>query len=154
MNTPAATFASERQLLDALTGVLKEEQRLLVAADAEGVAGITPRKIQLVQQLAAEAAVRHRALAAAGFAGGETGMEPWLAAQGPDVRTQWESLLEATREAKELNRVNGMLINKHMAHGQQLLAELGANEAGGNAAVYGPAGMAIGSGPSKKFVVG
>lgn len=154
MNNPASTFASERQLLDSLTALLKEEQRLLVAADAEGVAGITPRKTQLVQQLATEAAQRHRALAAAGFTGGEAGMDPWLAAQASaDVRAQWESLLDAAREAKELNRVNGMLINKHLAHGQQLLAELGANE-GGNAAVYGPGGLTIGSGPSKKFVVG
>src|SRR5690242_4806306 len=100
MNTPASTFASERQLLDSLTGLMKEEQRLLVAADAEGVAAITPRKTQLVQQLATEAALRHRALAAAGFAAGEAGMEPWLAAHGSaDVRTQWDSLLEAAREA-------------------------------------------------------
>ncbi len=155
MNTPASTFATERQLLDSLTALLKEEQRLLVAADAEGVSAITPRKTQLVQQLATEAAVRHRALAAAGFAGGEAGMDPWLAAQGAgDVRTQWESLLEAAREAKELNRVNGMLINKHMANGQQQLVELGVTEAGGNAAVYGPGGLSIGAGPSKKFVVG
>lgn len=155
MTTPASTFATERQLLDSLTGVLKEEQRLLVAADAEGVAGITPRKTQLVQQLATEATQRHRALAAAGFTGGEADMAPWLAAHGStEVRSQWDSLLEAAREAKELNRVNGMLINKHMANGQQQLVELGVTEAGGNAAVYGPGGLAIGSGPSKKFVVG
>jgi flagella synthesis protein FlgN len=154
MTNPASTFATERQLLDSLTGLLKEEQRLLVAADAEGVAGITPRKTQLVQQLATEAAQRHRALGAAGFVAGEAGMEPWLAAQGSsEVRAQWDALLDAAREAKELNRVNGMLINKQMAHGQQQLAELGVTD-GGNAAVYGPGGLTIGAGPSKRFVIG
>ncbi|MGZ5201919.1 MAG: flagella synthesis protein FlgN [Telluria sp.] len=155
MNSPASTLASERQLLATLTELLKEEQRVLVAADADSVAQITPRKTQLVQQLAAQAAVRHRALGAAGFEAAEAGMEPWLAAQGAtDVRVEWEQLLDATREAKELNRVNGMLINKQLAYNQQKLGELGANGPDGGAAVYGPGGLTIGSGPSKRFVVG
>lgn len=155
MTHPAATLASERQLLDSLTGLLKEEQRLLVAADAEGVAALSPQKMQLVQQLASQAALRHRALAAAGFAAGEAGMDPWLAAQGTDqVRADWNSLLDATREAKELNRVNGMLINKHLANGQQKLTELGVGAQGGEASVYGPGGLTISAGPSKRFVVG
>jgi flagella synthesis protein FlgN len=155
MNSPASTLASERQLVATLTELLKEEQRVLVAADADSVAGITPRKIQLVQQLAAQAAIRHRALGAAGFESAEAGMEPWLAAQGtPAVRTEWEQLLDATREAKELNRVNGMLINKQLAYNQQKLAEIGANAPGGDAAVYGPGGLTIGSGPSKRFIAG
>ena len=155
MNNPASTFASERQLLDSLTGLLKEEQRLLVAADAEGVAGITPRKTQLVQQLATEAAQRHRALAAAGFAGGEAGMEPWLAAHGTaDVRAQWESLLDAAREAKELNRVNGMLINKQMTHTQVVLNAMRTPAGGADTGVYGPGGQTGSGGPSRRFVVG
>jgi flagellar biosynthesis protein FlgN len=155
MNSPASTLASERQLVASLTELLKEEQRVLVAADADSVAGITPRKIQLVQQLAAQAAVRHRALGAAGFEAAETGMEPWLATHGSAaVHTEWEQLLDATREAKELNRVNGMLINKQLAYNQQKLAEIGANAPGGDAAVYGPGGLTIGSGPSKRFIAG
>jgi flagella synthesis protein FlgN len=155
MNSPASTLASERQLLATLTELLKEEQSVLVAADADSVAGITPRKTQLVQQLAAQAAIRHRALGAAGFEAAETGMEPWLAAHGSDeVRAEWEQLLDATREAKELNRVNGMLINKQLAYNQQKLTELGASAPGGEAAVYGPGGLTIGGGPSKRFVVG
>jgi flagellar biosynthesis protein FlgN len=155
MNSPASTLASERQLLATLTELLQEEQRVLVAADADSVATITPRKIQLVQQLAAQAAIRHRALGAAGFESAEAGMEPWLAAQNStDVRAEWEQLLDATREAKELNRINGMLINKQLAYNQQKLAELGTDAPGGNAAVYGPGGLTIGAGPSKRFVIG
>jgi flagella synthesis protein FlgN len=155
MNSPASTLASERQLLATLTGLLKEEQRVLVAADADSVAEITPRKTQIVQQLAAQAAIRHRALGAAGFEAAETGMDPWLAAQGSaEVRAEWEQLLDATREAKELNRVNGMLINKQLAYNQQKLAELGVNSPDGNTVVYGPGGLTIGGGPSRRFVVG
>jgi flagellar biosynthesis protein FlgN len=154
MAGPGTTFAAERQLLASLTVALQEEQRLLIAADADGLMATTPGKNQLVQQLAGLASERHRALGAAGFAAGEAGMEPWLAAQGDAaVRAEWTSLLDATREAKELNRVNGMLINKHLANNQAALAEL-RPAAGAEAAVYGPGGMTLTGGPSKRFVIG
>jgi flagella synthesis protein FlgN len=80
-------------------------------------------------------------------------MEPWLAVGGSDeLRAQWNSLLDLTREAKELNRVNGMLVNKQLAHTQGMLNELRPAAAG--AGVYGPGGQALGSGPSRRFVVG
>lgn len=153
--TPDSTLAAERQLLASLTELLREEQRLLVAADADALLQVTPRKNQLVQQLAAQAVERHRLLSQAGFEGAEAGMEPWLAAHGASgARTEWEQLLAAAREAKELNRVNGMLINKHMAHNQQVLAELRPEGANADSTVYGPGGLSFGAGPSKRFVLG
>ncbi|GAB3421987.1 flagellar protein FlgN [Massilia agilis] len=153
--TPDSTLAAERQLLASLTELLREEQRLLVAADADALSQVTPRKNQLVQQLAAQAVERHRLLSQAGFEAAEAGMEPWLAAHGTaSARAEWEQLLEAAREAKELNRVNGMLINKHMAHNQQVLAELRPQGAHADSTVYGPGGLTFGGGPSKRFVLG
>jgi flagella synthesis protein FlgN len=155
MSGPETTLPAERQLLASLTVALQGEQRLLVAADADGLMQATPAKNQLVQQLAGLAAERHRALGAAGFEAGEAGMEAWLAAQGSDgVRGEWAALLDATREAKELNRVNGMLINKHLANNQAALAALRPAEGGADAAVYGPGGMTVAVGPSKRFVLG
>jgi flagella synthesis protein FlgN len=155
MSGPGITLAAERQLLASLTVALQEEQRLLIAADADGLQQATPGKNQLVMQLAGLAGERHRALAAAGFEAGEAGMEPWLAAQGTDaVRGEWAALLDATREAKELNRVNGMLINKHLANNQAALAALRPAEGAADAAVYGPGGLTLGVGPSKRFVLG
>jgi flagella synthesis protein FlgN len=154
MAGPETTLAAERQLLASLTVALQDEQRLLIAADADGLLQVTPGKNQLVQQLATLAGERHRALGAAGFEAGEAGMEPWLAAHGTDaVRGEWTALLDAAREAKELNRVNGMLINKHLANNQAALAEL-RPQAGAGTAVYGPGGMTLTGGPSKRFVVG
>jgi flagella synthesis protein FlgN len=155
MATPDTTLAAERQLLASLTELLHEEQRVLVAADADSLLELTARKTQLVQQLAAQAAERHRQLGAAGFEAAEAGMEPWLAAHGSAAaQTDWLQLLDAARDAKELNRINGMLINKHMAHNQQLLGALGAQAAEADSAVYGPGGLTIGAGPSKRFVLG
>jgi flagella synthesis protein FlgN len=154
MASPRTTLAGEQQLLDALVDLLKQEQALLVAANADALAALTPQKSKQVQELAALSAERHRLLGAAGFAAAEAGMGPWLDAHGdPDARAAWERVLELTRAAKELNRLNGVLINKQLAHNQQVLAAL--QPAGAPAAaVYGPGGQALGGTRSKGFVLG
>jgi flagella synthesis protein FlgN len=53
-------------------------------------------------------------------------------------------LLAHTREAKELNRINGMLINRQMGHTQGALQTLRA------APVYGPSDHTS-SGPGRRF---
>ena len=149
-SSPVTTLATEQQHVSSLLELMKHEQTLLVAADADGLADLTPRKNALLQQLAELSAQRHAALLAAGCEGAEAGMEPWLAVSGnEDSRAEWETLLELARQAKELNRVNGMLINKQLAHNQGVLNALrmpAGAEAGG---VYGASGQTMGSGPSK-----
>lgn len=153
--SPISTVSQEQQHVSSLIALMKQEQQLLVAADADGLAELTPRKNTLLQALAALSAQRHAALLAAGCEGAEAGMEPWLAMSGnAEARAQWEALLALAREAKELNRVNGMLINKQLAHNQGVLNALrmpAGAEAGG---VYGASGQALGSGPSKRYVIG
>ncbi|MCD2515643.1 flagellar protein FlgN [Massilia sp. G4R7] len=155
--SPISTVSQEQQHLGSLIELMKQEQTLLVAADADGLAELTPRKNSLLQQLGELSSQRHAALVAAGCEGAETGMEPWLAVSGnPDARAQWEALLDLARQAKELNRVNGMLINKQLAHNQGVLNALrmpagaGADVGG----VYGASGQTLGSGPSKRYVIG
>jgi flagella synthesis protein FlgN len=82
------------------------------------------KKVQLVQELAELSRLRHgrwrRRVPRRG-----SGMEPWLAVAGQRRAARlWKQLLALTREAKELNRVNGMLINKQMAHNQTVLNAL------------------------------
>ncbi len=153
--SPISTVTEEQQHVSALIDLMKQEQQFLVAADADGLATLTPRKNSLLQALADLSAQRHAALVAAGCEGSEAGMEPWLAVSGSEeARSQWETLLGLAREAKELNRVNGMLINKQLAHNQGVLNALrmpAGAEAGG---VYGSSGQAVGAGPSKRYVVG
>ncbi|MGJ7914649.1 flagella synthesis protein FlgN [Massilia sp. LXY-6] len=151
--SPGASLRDEQQLIASIVELMKTEQQFLVSADADGLSTITPKKLQLAQKAAELSRLRHRALGAAGFLAGEGGMEPWLAVGGNDeLRTQWNRLLELTREAKELNRVNGMLVNKQLAHTQGMLNTLRPAAAG--AGVYGPGGQAMPAGPSRRFVVG
>lgn len=154
ITSPGATLRDEQQLIGSMVELMKTEQKLLVGADVDGLANLTPSKLQLAQRAALLSRTRHKALGAAGFTAAETGMEPWLAVSGSDdLRGQWNRLLTLTREAKELNRVNGMLINKQLAHTQTVLTELRgptANPGG----VYGSGGQTQFGGPSRRFVIG
>jgi len=155
MTLPNATLTSEHERIAALVDLMKQEQQLLVAADADALGELTPRKVALVQELAQLSRQRHGALGAAGFIAAETGMEPWLAARGDDAaRAAWSQLLAATAEAKELNRVNGMLLNRQMAHNQTVLNALRTPAAAPESTLYGAKGQTFGSAPSRRFVLG
>ena len=155
MTRPNATFPAEHERIAALVELMKQEQQFLVAADADGLAGLTARKAALVQELAQLSRQRHGALGSAGFLASEGGMEPWLAAHGDDEsRGAWSALLALTADAKELNRVNGMLINRQMAHNQTVLNALRTPTAAPEATLYGAKGQTFGSAPSRRFVLG
>jgi flagellar biosynthesis protein FlgN len=152
--SPGATLRDEQQLIASIVELMKTEQQLLVSADADGLSNLTPKKLQLAQQAAGLSRMRHKALGAAGFTAGEAGMEPWLAVgDSGAARAEWQRLLEITRQAKELNRVNGMLVNKQLAHAQGALNAL-RGEQGGAASVYGPGGQTSGFGTSRRYAVG
>ena len=152
--SPGATLRDEQQVIGSIVELMKTEQQLLISADADGLSTITPNKLQLAQRAATLSRVRHKALAAAGFPAGEAGMEPWLAVGGNDEqRAEWNRLLELTREAKEINRVNGMLVNRQLSQAQAALNEL-RGQAGNAAGVYGPGGQTMSAGPSRRFAIG
>jgi flagella synthesis protein FlgN len=155
MTSPITTLRDEQQLITSLVDLMKQEQQFLVSADSDGLNTITPQKSALVQQAAALASQRHKALGAAGFPAREAGMEDFLTSSKDDnARALWLALLERTREAKELNRVNGMLINKQMTNTQVVLNAMRTPAGAADTGVYGPGGQTSGGGPSRRFVVG
>jgi flagella synthesis protein FlgN len=96
-------------------------------------------------------------LGAAGFTGQDAGMEPWLASAGADAAegaSVWQDLLDKTRAAKELNRVNGMLITKQLSHNQVLINAMRTPTAAADAGVYNPSGQTSFGGPSRRYVLG
>jgi flagella synthesis protein FlgN len=155
MTSPATTLRDEQQTIASLIDMMQQEQQFLIRADSEGLAGLTPNKAALVQQMAALASRRHQALAGSGFAANESGMVTWLAAHSDDsIRGEWRELLARTADAKELNRINGMLINKQMNHTQVAINAMRMPAGGAETGVYGPSGQAAAAGPSRRFVVG
>ena len=155
ISSPTQTLAAEHQHLSALVALMKQEQQMLVALDADALTELTPKKNALVADLATLSRQRHGALAAAGCEGSEAGMEPWLAVGGNgSAREQWETMLVTAREAKELNRVNGMLINRQLAHNQGVLNAMRTPTNAPAGAIYGASGQTLGVGASKRYVVG
>ncbi|HAT30324.1 MAG TPA: flagellar biosynthesis protein FlgN [Janthinobacterium sp.] len=150
---PMNSLTEEYGLMTELFDLMQQEQALLVAADIDGLTELTARKTPLVQRLAQLSRSRHAALGAAGHPAREEGMNDWLAAEGDEAAAAlWSQLLEVTRAAKELNRVNGMLVNKHLAHTQGALNTLRPPAQAGN--FYGPSGQTTSSSSSRRFVIG
>lgn len=82
-------------------------------------------------------------------------MEAWIAASGnDDIAQAWTALLDTTREAKECNRVNGMLINKQLTMTQVALNAMRTPTGSSDAGFYGANGQTTAGGPSRSFVVG
>lgn len=153
--SPYQTLAAEHQHLDALVALMKQEQQSLVSLDADTLNELTQRKNALLSDLSNLSRQRHAALAAAGCEASEAGMEPWLASGGnAEIRGQWERMLDTARAAKELNRVNGMLINKQLAHNQGVLNALRTPTNAPAGAIYGASGQTLGVGASKRYVIG
>jgi flagella synthesis protein FlgN len=154
--TPLNSLREEEHIMSTLLDVLRQEQQLLVKAEIDSLQAVTTRKTALVTQMTLLSAQRHRALGKAGFPAQESGMDAWIAASGEardESATLWQALLEHTREAKELNRINGMLINKQMGHTQGALQALRPQGAAQNN-FYGPGGMSTTLPRSRGFLAG
>lgn len=149
------TLQDELKLIDCLIDLMKQEQQFLVAANTDGLATLSPLKTQLVEQAAAQAGQRHASLKADGCEGSESGMDAWVARMNnPAVSTLWQQVLDKTREAKELNRVNGLLINKQMMHNQILIQAMRTPADAADTGFYGPSGQTTPITGKRRLVVG
>lgn len=151
-NSPADGLGEEFNAGKALLQLLKQEQELLISADVDALTKVTEEKTKMIARMGELAQRRHRNLAAAGFEASESGMQKWLKNAAPAAGKSWNELLDLTRQAKEQNRVNGMLIGQHMARTQNALNVLQGTPQGGN--LYGPNGQAASKSSSRKLVVG
>ena len=155
MASPIHTVRDEFSLINTLIELMKQEQRLLVAADTDGLTAVTAQKSQLVTQMAALSKTRHQQLAQAGFPAEDAGMTGWLERSADkDAASLWQDLLAATRQAKELNRVNGMLISKQLNNTHTLINAMRTPAGAADTGVYGPTGQTSISQPSRRFVAG
>lgn len=152
-NSPADSLKEEFATGQTLLQLLQQEQELLIQADIDGLTKVTEEKTKAVTRMTELAQRRHRALATAGFEASESGMEAWMKnPAAAAARASWNDLLALARQAKELNRTNGLLIGKHMARNQNALSILQGTPQGGN--MYGPDGQSAGKASSRKLVIG
>lgn len=153
--SPADSLSEELQAVHALTQLLQQEQEQLIAADIDAITALTEPKAKAAVRMAELAAGRHKRLAKAGFEASEIGMQAWLAspAASAAANQSWRELIALAEAGKELNRVNGTLINKQMVRNQNVLNILQhGNVQGSN--VYGPDGQTASKSISRHFVAG
>jgi flagella synthesis protein FlgN len=150
--SPATGLSAETDAMRALRALLEREQASLSAGDADGCAALLDEKARLVAAMAEHASRRHRQLFEAGFPADERGMQAWLAGAPPALCAGWEALMAVTRDAHELNRINGLLLGQLAARNRRALEALGAADAG--PALYGPAGQTDYAVPRTARVIG
>ncbi|HEX7650131.1 MAG TPA: flagellar protein FlgN [Noviherbaspirillum sp.] len=152
--SPADSLQEELKVATKLLELLSNEQDCLVSADAERLVVLSDEKAQLVMRMSELALRRHAALGAMGLSASESGMQAWL--QEPQAQqaagSTWKALLEIAGKAKELNRVNGLLIGQHMTRNQQALNILQGAPAAG--AMYGPDGQNASATSTRRLVIG
>ena len=121
----------ERAALQALLPLLREEQALLISGKVDELANLVAEKAKIVTRMGELANARHAKLAEAGFEPGEAGMRAWLSSNtAPQVQQAWAETLPAIQAAKEVNRVNGLLIGRHLSKCQQSINALMGNDGG------------------------
>lgn len=149
----ADLLAGEIREVGGFIELLREEQKLLASAGhADALLPIAERKSEFASKLRAIGEQRERFLASQRCKPGREGMEAYLAAapDGDALRTQWQRLVAAAKEARALNETNGKLIAVHWQHNQQALAAL--MSAADNAVVYGPDGQQTGASAGRRFL--
>lgn len=154
MISPADTLKDEHQAAASLLQLLEKEQAQLIGANIEELSALTEEKAGIVEKMTKLAERRHQTLAAAGLTANEAGMQTWLknTAKAADTQKLWNDLLALARSAKELNRLNGLLIAQYMARNQVALHTLHAPAQGSH--FYGPDGQATARTTTRSLVVG
>lgn len=135
------SFEQDAKLANALLATIRSEQSALVRADIDAIEALLDEKSEVLQRMNVVVLNRYDALAANGFEPNEIGMSEWLKKQAkPALNEAWAVLKKTLIQAKELNRLNGILINKQFNLNQQLLNHLQGNSGVGD--VYGRNGQA------------
>jgi flagellar biosynthesis protein FlgN len=142
------SFEQDARLVNKLLEVLSREQSSLVMADIDAIEALIEEKSVLLQSINLTVKSRYDALASKGLAASEVGMVEWLKQHGnAAMNASWEVFQRALNQAKEMNRLNGMLISKHFSRNQQLLNHLQGNS--GVVDGYGRNGQAQAQSPSR-----
>lgn len=146
--TSSAEAARLHTILEAEAGSIQQfvellalEQTALANGETDGLPGFAAQKNTLAAHLNRLAEERSRLLAQKGFSPDKSGIEAWCArhAGAKNEIQLWSDILELATRARELNRLNGVLIKTRMQHNAKALEILlGESNA---LRLYGPDGQ-------------
>ncbi|MFT3851062.1 MAG: flagellar protein FlgN [Propionivibrio sp.] len=134
------TIDGEATLLAEFVELLQREQASLAQGAADDLPQLADRKNSLVIQLNQLSAQRAIILEAHGLSADRAGIDAWCV-QVPDVGVAdtWQKVLQLAAKARELNRVNGELIQIRMQFTSKALEAL--SGAKNSLELYGPDGQ-------------
>ena len=151
-STQLISFEQDAKLLSQLLEVLTREQSGLVVVDIDVIEALMGEKSVLLQNISITAKRRYDVLAKKGFAASEAGMVDWLKQHANAATNQsWADFQKILSQAKEMNRLNGMLIGRHFNRNQQLLNHLQGNANATDG--YGKNGQAKSQSPSRSALL-
>lgn len=134
------SFKHDIALADELVAILSREQNNLVSANIDAIEGIIEEKSVVMQQMSNALQARYKMLEASRYEPNEAGLMQWLGKQTDvSIKQEWMGFQKLLTQAKEMNRVNGILINKHFNRNQQQLNVLKSGHSSGE--FYGPNGQ-------------
>ncbi|MDR2164321.1 MAG: flagellar protein FlgN [Zoogloeaceae bacterium] len=136
----------EADFVERFVRLLEQEKVLLTEGRTEALVAAVKDKEQLAAKLNDLTQRRGRYLADNGFAPNRAGMESWSARHPGQEQAiaAWNRTLALAARAKELNRLNGQLIELHMQYTGQALEILLRKE--NRLDLYGPDGRSTASG--------
>jgi len=138
----------DAKLLNELVALLLKEQGSLVNMDIDAIESILDEKSEVLEVISNATKARHLALGQAGFDASENGMIVWVGKNAnPRDQATWKTFQTELARAKELNRVNGQMINQHFNRNQNTINQLQGKPSG--TGVYGPNGQATTSNRSR-----
>ena len=128
--------ATVRQFVD----LLKREQASLSTGSADELLALIAQKDQLAIQINSLAAQRNKSLDAEGFSPDRIGVEAWCAKHPTEetASNAWTSILALANDARELNRLNGELIQIRLQYNNKALEALQGSKKALD--LYGPDG--------------
>ena len=117
---------NESDTMAALVEMLTQEQAALTLAPTvalmDEINTITRNKNEIIAAVSQAGLLRRRELTRLGFNQIDTTLPDWL--QDDAQLGCWQQLISHTKKANELNRINGLLINRHLLRNQSTLAVL------------------------------
>jgi flagella synthesis protein FlgN len=135
------SFELDARLANQLIEVMHQEQVALIHGDIDEIEVLLTEKSTLLQRINLAVLSRYESLTAGGFEGSEAGMLDWLKKESnPNLNRAWNAFKKTLIEAKEINRLNGLLINRQFNLNQQTLQQLQGNA--GKGETYGRSGKA------------
>jgi len=130
MNASAADFsdflqtiANEAELVQRFVELLTQEQAILTEGKIDELPSLADKKEKLATELNTLTRLRSQYLTSQGYTADRPGMQAWSSKhpEHQQALASWDKTLTLAAQAKELNRLNGQLIQLRMQYNSQAL---------------------------------